>query len=182
MSACAHGKKPISAGTSHTEWRKITEATGCSTMKPLFSNWLIAFLVATTLPLSASAKTWYIKADGTGDATFIWSGIDSAAAGDTVLVGPGTYEVGSIVMKDGVILRSEAGPYLTKLVPDHSLPPTAIGCERFVSLRTEISGFWFDGFPDPDWDSDDKYYCSQLRLYRKQYDCGKRWIRLCRCA
>ena len=108
-----------------------------------------ALLAIITLPISVSAKTWYIKADGTGDAPLIWSGIDSAAAGDTVLVGPGTYEVGSIVMKDGVILRSEAGPYLTKLVPDHSLPPTAIGCERFVSLRTEISGFWFDGFPDP---------------------------------
>jgi len=110
---------------------------------------LLIVFVAVMLPQSVSARTWYIKADGTGDAPFIWSGIDSAVAGDTVLVGPGTYQVGSMEMKDGVILRSEAGPYLTKLNPTPDLPPTGIACQQLVDPRTEISGFWFDGFPDP---------------------------------
>jgi hypothetical protein len=42
-------------------------------------------------PQTALARTWYIKADGTGDAPTIQAGVDSATAGDTVLVGAGTY-------------------------------------------------------------------------------------------
>ncbi len=107
---------------------------------------LLIVFVAVMLPQSVSARTWYINVDGTGDAPSIGSGIDSATVGDTVLVGPGTYELGAMNMKDGVILRSEAGPYLTRLNPTPDLPPTAITCQGFVAPRTEISGFWFDGY------------------------------------
>jgi len=39
---------------------------------------------------SAFGRTWYVKSDGIGDAPTIQAGIDSAAAGDTVLVAAGT--------------------------------------------------------------------------------------------
>ena len=39
---------------------------------------------------SPEARTWYVNEAGTGDAPTIPAAMDSAAYGDTVLVGPGT--------------------------------------------------------------------------------------------
>lgn len=66
---------------------------------------IIAFVSST----NALARTWYITPDGTGDAPTIKGGIDSAVAGDTVLVGSGTYLEAGIYMKSGVVLVSETG-------------------------------------------------------------------------
>lgn len=52
---------------------------------------LVTVLILALSPTALSARTWYIKSDGTGDAPTIQAGVDSAAAGDTVLVAPGTY-------------------------------------------------------------------------------------------
>ena len=63
------------------------------------------------------ARVWYVSADQSGDAPTIAAALDSAFAGDTVLVAAGTYEIQSLQMKDGVTLTSEQGPQLTRLVP-----------------------------------------------------------------
>jgi hypothetical protein len=53
---------------------------------------IVALLLSSIPPQSTFARTWYIKADGTGDAPTIQAGVDSAAVGDTVLVASGTYD------------------------------------------------------------------------------------------
>lgn len=58
-------------------------------MKTIAKFFVCLLVVAT--PLSVSATTWYIQSDGFGDAPTIQAGIDSSAAGDTVLVASGTY-------------------------------------------------------------------------------------------
>lgn len=106
----------------------------------------LAYLCLTLSSGLVHATTWYVNADGTGDAPTIGLALSMATAGDTVLVGPGTYEKGSDVMTDGVVLRGEGGPSETRIVPfPGAFPKGAIAC-GFLFLRTEISGFWFDGF------------------------------------
>ena len=69
---------------------------------------------------TASAETWHVTIDGLGDVPTIQAAIDSAAADDTVLVGPGHYtwsnqgsgdERGFIrlVERKRIIMVSEAG-------------------------------------------------------------------------
>jgi hypothetical protein len=50
--------------------------------------WLCILLACVA---SVSARTWYLKPDGTGDAPSISAGGDSAASGDTLLLADGTY-------------------------------------------------------------------------------------------
>jgi parallel beta-helix repeat protein len=79
---------------------------------------LICFVSALLFILGSSgileARTWYINEAGTGDAPTIQAAMDSAAYGDTVLVGPGTY-YGRILMTDGTVLKSASGPEVTIL-------------------------------------------------------------------
>jgi parallel beta-helix repeat protein len=61
------------------------------------------FFVAVALSCHcAFAATWYVKADGSGDATTIQAGVDSATVGDTVLVAAGIYTDSAPIMIGGV--------------------------------------------------------------------------------
>lgn len=51
----------------------------------------VLLVLASLCPQRLRAEIWRIDADGTGDAPTIQAGIDSATAGDTVLLSPGTY-------------------------------------------------------------------------------------------
>lgn len=57
-------------------------------MVRLFLSTIAAALV---VACTASARTWYVAPDGSGDAVTIQAGVDSAAAGDSVSLANGTY-------------------------------------------------------------------------------------------
>jgi predicted outer membrane repeat protein len=71
---------------------------------------LILGLIITQFPSAADARTWHILPDGTGDAPTIQAGIDSAAAGDIILIGCGSYTEHDItITTGGLVVRSESG-------------------------------------------------------------------------
>ena len=78
---------------------------------------LLNIVLSLITVLSASARTWYILPDGTGDAPTIQAGIDSSAAGDTVVLGTGLYrgEGNKRVLFNGkaIVVTSEFGPDMT---------------------------------------------------------------------
>lgn len=66
----------------------------------------VAFLLLLAcLPARGLARTWYVPSV----AGTIQAGVDSASAGDTVLVACGTYAEDPITLKDGITLISETG-------------------------------------------------------------------------
>jgi hypothetical protein len=68
----------------------------------------VAVIVLTTS--TGSARIWYIRPDGTGDAPTIGAGVDSAGVSDTVVVACGTYyESGISLNKYDLTLMSETG-------------------------------------------------------------------------
>jgi hypothetical protein len=79
------------------------------------------------LPATASGRTWFVAVDGSGDAPTIQAGIDSAQAGDEVVLGPGTYtrtaqgdngdplNLSMVVLENGVNLQGQVGPEATVL-------------------------------------------------------------------
>jgi parallel beta helix pectate lyase-like protein len=104
---------------------------------------VVTVLLLPLVPSWALARTWHILNDGSGDAPTIQTGIDSAAAGDTVLVGPGTYLVNLSVAGKDLVLRSQAGPDVTVL--DGSGRQDAVVYFSSVSRSAELEGFTITG-------------------------------------
>ena len=74
---------------------------------------------------AGSARTWHVRPDRTGDVPTIQAAVDSAVAGDLILLAPGTYTYAGqgtgddyalirfLRGKTDFTLKSEAGPHLT---------------------------------------------------------------------
>ncbi len=60
-------------------------------------------------------RTWHVRVDGSGDAPSVQAAIDSAASGDSVLVGPGRYYENIDYLGKEITVKSEEGPEATIL-------------------------------------------------------------------
>lgn len=85
----------------------------------------------------AEARVWHVP----DDVATLAAAMDSSVAGDTVLVGPGTYYAQHLELTDGIVLTSEYGPLETLIsgVPNY-LDHGGLYCIG-LSEYTEISGF-----------------------------------------
>lgn len=104
-------------------------------------GWLPLCLL-TALP--GAARTIHVPADEPK----IQGAVLAAAAGDTVLVAPGTYSE-RIQMKNGVVLRAAAGPdstfLLTPQLEESVLDERLLECLEGIDRSTVIEGFSMDG-------------------------------------
>jgi hypothetical protein len=100
-------------------------------MKRLF---LVTSLLVLALLTAVHARTWQVPSQ----CPTIQTGLDSAAAGDTVLVAPATYYEHDIIMKSGVSLISEGGRESTTIHGQRM--ERCILCDG-VDTTTVIKGF-----------------------------------------
>jgi len=106
-------------------------------------TWLIAALAVSigsaVVSPGAHGRTWRVNAAGTGDAPSIAAALDSCAAGDSVLVAAGNYQIDSHLsfQEERVTLVSEAGAEATVL--ERGAAPVAV----FVGTESVVEGFTF---------------------------------------
>jgi hypothetical protein len=97
------------------------------------------------LPVVLLGATWNVLEDGTGDAPTINAAMDSATAGDTVLVWPGDYHIvlDSFRIKADVHLVSQGGPSVTTMSGESTTFPALTGSGSTTSSL--LDGFTFQG-------------------------------------
>jgi hypothetical protein len=104
-------------------------------------------------PPGVHGRTWRVNAAGTGDARTIAAALDSCAAGDSVLVAAGEYQIDShmIIGDDQVTLVSEAGAAATVLECGSAPVYVLVGTESIIdgftfnSIRFGNNGSWTHG-------------------------------------
>jgi hypothetical protein len=108
-------------------------------MKKLLLVFALALVVT---PVAGYTATWNVP----GDVPTIQAGIDTASAGDTVLVAPDTYYE-NLIMKDGVVLLSSGGRDVTALEP-------AVADSQIVDCISLGAGTVIEGFTFRNGDSE----------------------------
>lgn len=97
-------------------------------------------LASALLASRAPARTWSIRADGSGDAPTIQAATDSTAYGDTILVAAGTYyEIVQIFYAKSLLLRSESGAAST-IIDAQYLTPVVVARNTFIDGFTLRNG------------------------------------------
>ena len=107
---------------------------------------LLVGLIAVACAASpAHARTWFVNVGGTGDVPTIQAALDTAVAGDTVLVGPGVYSIpttGVIIIRENVTFVSQFGPQATIIEPE----VVGVVCPFLAKANSRIEGFWIKRF------------------------------------
>lgn len=111
-------------------------------MRPLISLAVLAGVVL--LPAQSSGRTWHIQVDGSGDSPTVQAGIDSAAAGDTILVAPGRYIENINFLGKDVAVISDMGPEATTLDGSGQVE-TVVLFENHESRAAVLEGFTITG-------------------------------------
>jgi predicted outer membrane repeat protein len=107
---------------------------------------VFALLLLECFGSALHAETWEVPSE----ALTIQAGIDSASAGDTVLVECGTYLEYDILMKSGVTLLSETGQYDCVTIDADSLGRALI-CSNVDSTASVIGFTLTGGLTGPVW-------------------------------
>jgi len=95
---------------------------------------LLAAFALASIALPASGATWHVYADGSGDAPTIKAAVASAAAGDSIVVFPGTYNEHDILVTKQLFIVSVAGE-LSTIIDAQSLGR----CFEFTKFTAPIA-------------------------------------------
>jgi C1A family cysteine protease len=112
--------------SSGAGWTDIKTLGGCSTCDTG---------VRVRATVNPTNRTWRVPTD----APTIAAGLDSAVAGDTLLVEPGTYNEGGLVVDKNLAILSEAGPEST--IVDAQNASTSAFTLNGVASTTRLDGF-----------------------------------------
>lgn len=100
---------------------------------------LLSCLVILALPALATATLIHVP----GDEPTIQAGLDAATAGDEVIVACGLYLEHELIMKSGVVLRSETGDADCVTIDAQQLGRVMVGLD--LDAITRIEGITFTG-------------------------------------
>lgn len=122
------------------------EVTAVTCLQRYGASWtsVLAFLCGFLWPVDVSARTIHVKKTGGGDAVTIQGGILLTQTGDSVLVGPGTYNENVDFMGRNIVVVSEAGAASTVIDGSGHLNSVV----RFAGgegAGTRLSGFTVTG-------------------------------------